>query len=101
MMTSRRTFRGVWYGRFLWLTIINETFAAGWTVFMVWPWQNPPPSAILVAGSAGSWLLIGYLLFLTLGVVAMAVTPIFYYFLEGLQERTYSGFRSVLAAGHL
>jgi hypothetical protein len=100
-MASRRTVRGVWFGRFLWLTIVNGAFAAGWTIFIVWPWLDPPPSTILVAGSAGSWLLIGYLLFLILGVVAMAVTPIFYFFLESLQGKVYSGFRSVLAAAHL
>jgi hypothetical protein len=100
-MISKRARRGVWFGRFLRLTIINGALAAGWTVFIVWPWLTPPPSVILTEGSAGTWLPFGYLLFLILGVVAMAVTPIFYYFLEVLQGRVYYGFRSLLATGHL
>lgn len=56
---------------------------------------------VVAEGSAGTWLLFGYLLFLVVGVVAVAVTAIYYQFLEGIQVRVYSGLKSVLAFGHV
>jgi hypothetical protein len=92
---------GVWFNRFLWLAIVNGALAAGWTVFMIWPWLTPAPSMVLAEGSAGTWLLFGYVLFLVVGVLATAVTALFYFFLEGIQGKIYSGLRSIIAWGHL
>jgi hypothetical protein len=92
---------GNWSARFVRLSVANGALAAAWTIFMIWPWTTPAPSMILAEGSAGTWLLFGYLLYLVVGVVAIAVTAIFYFFLEGIQTTVYSGFRSALAWGHL
>lgn len=43
----------------------------------------------------------GYVLFLVVGVVATAVTAIFYTYIEGTLGKVYTGFSNILAWGHL
>ncbi len=43
----------------------------------------------------------GYITYLVVGVVAMAVTAIFYFYIEGVQGKVYHGLTSYLAWGHL
>jgi len=56
---------------------------------------------IIAAGSAGTWFVMGYLTYLIVGVVAMAVTSIFYFFIESVQGRTYKGAAKALSWIHL
>jgi hypothetical protein len=93
--------RGKWVGRFIWAAIVNGAFAVLWTLFMVWPFAKPAPSMVIASGSAGTWLLTGYVLFLSVGVVATAVTALFYLYIEGIRGKVYSGVRNYLAWGHL
>ncbi len=42
----------------------------------------------------------GYILYLVVGVVAVAVTAIFYFYIEGVMGKLYSGLPNYLAWGH-
>lgn len=56
---------------------------------------------VIAAGSAGSWFNMGYLAYLIVGVVATAVTSLFYYFIETIQGRPYKGITKLLSYIHL
>lgn len=55
---------------------------------------------MLVEGSAGAWLFIGYASYLIVGVVAAAVTAIFCFYIEGVLSKVYSGLTNYLAWAH-
>lgn len=59
------------------------------------------PSRVIAANGAGTWLFTGYISYLVVGVVAMAVTAVFYFYIEGVQGKVYSGFTNFLAWAHL
>ncbi len=42
----------------------------------------------------------GYILYLTVGVIAVAVTALFYFYFEGVMGKVYHGLPSLLAWGH-
>ena len=92
---------GKWSARFLWASVIQGLFAVIWTLFIVNPWSTPSPSKIIAAGSAGTWFFTGYVLYVLVGVVAIAVTSFFYIYIEGLRGKAYSGISNYLAWGHL
>ena len=59
-------------------------------------------AARVIAGNgAGTWLFVGYISFLVVGVVAMAVTAIFYFYIEGVMGKVYRGLTNYLAWAHL
>jgi hypothetical protein len=59
------------------------------------------PSRVIAGGGAGTWFTVGYLSYLTVGVVAMAVTSLFYFYIETVQGKTYTGLAKTLAWIHL
>lgn len=56
---------------------------------------------VVAGGSAGTWFVMGYLTYLIVGVVAMAVTSLFYLFIETVQGHTYKGVAKGLSWIHL
>lgn len=46
------------------------------------------------------WMFTGYILYLVVGVVAVAVTAIFYFYFEGILGKVYHGLANYLAWGH-
>jgi len=59
----------VWYRRFRWVAYASALAVMVWTTLMVLPFapfSDVPP--IIVGGGPGVWLVIGYLLFLAVGV---------------------------------
>ena len=90
--------------RFIWAAVIQGFFAVLWTLFIVNPWYQifgqVAPSRMIALGSAGSWFTFGYILYITIGVIAVAVTGLFYYYIEDIQGKAYSGFTNVLAWLH-
>ncbi len=58
-------------------------------------------SRVIAGGEAGSWFTVGYLTYLIVGVVAMAVTSLFYFYIETVLGKTYHGIAKVLAWIHL
>jgi len=58
-------------------------------------------SRIIAAGSAGTWFVMGYLTYLVVAVVSMAVTSLFYFFIESVQGKPYHGAAKNLSWIHL
>jgi len=58
-------------------------------------------SRVIASGEAGTWFTVGYLTYLIVGVVGIAVTSLFYFFIETVQGRTYKGASKMLAWIHL
>jgi len=96
-----RTIHSKWTSRFIWAAIVEGILAVGWTLFIVNPYAHPAASMVIASGSAGTWLLTGYALFLAIGVVAVAVSGLFYFYIEGIMGKVYSGVSSVFAWLHL
>jgi len=58
-------------------------------------------SYVIAGGSAGMWFVMGYLTYLVVGVVATAVTSLFYFYIESVQGKVYKGAAKALAWIHL
>jgi hypothetical protein len=58
------------------------------------------PSKVIAGGGGGTWMFTGYILYLVVGVVAIAVTAIFYFYIEGVVGKVYHGLTNYLAWGH-
>ena len=56
---------------------------------------------VIAGGEAGTWFTLGYLAYIIVGVVAMAVTALFYFFIETLQGKVYKGAAKACAWIHL
>ena len=59
------------------------------------------PAKVIASNGAGTWFFTGYISYLVVGVVATAVTAIFYFYIEGIQGKVYKGWTNFLAWGHL
>jgi hypothetical protein len=96
-----------WASRFIWAAIIQGLLAVIVTILIVEPLSffgiNSyfGPSRVIAAGGGGTWMFTGYICYLVVGVVATAVTAIFYYYIEVVQGKVYSGVTNILAWGHL
>jgi len=93
--------KGKWAGRFIWASVVEGLFAVIWTLFIANPFARVSASRVLAEGGAGSWLFTGYSLFLIVGVVAVATTAIFYYYIESVLGKPYRGIANYLAWGHV
>jgi vacuolar-type H+-ATPase subunit I/STV1 len=56
---------------------------------------------VIAGGEAGTWFIMGYLTYLIVGVVAMAVTSLFYFYIETVLGKAYTGAAKSLAWMHL
>jgi hypothetical protein len=56
---------------------------------------------IIASGEAGTWFTVGYLTYLIVGVVATAVTSLFYFYIETVQGKVYKGAAKAFAWIHL
>ena len=98
--------QGKWAGRFIWTAVLQGLLALIATILIVEPlsyfginWYYSP-SKVIAGGSAGTWLFTGYISYLVVGVIAAAVTAIFYFYIEGVMGKVYSGLTNYLAWGH-
>lgn len=96
-----RSLTGQWAGRFIWAAIVQGAFAVLWTLFIVSPFTVPAASRVIAGGGAGTWLFVGYTLYLVIGVVAVAVTAVFYMYIERILGKVYRGVAKYLARTHL
>jgi hypothetical protein len=97
-----------WAGRFIWAAVAQGLVATIVTVLVLDPLQYVTgnadyfsPARVIAGGSGGTWFFTGYISFLVVGVVATAVTALFYFYIEGIRGKVYKGFTSLLAWGHL
>jgi hypothetical protein len=100
--------QGKWAGRFIWAAVIQGLFATIITVLVLDPLQYVTgnadyfsPARVIAGNGGGTWFFTGYISYLVVGVVAMAVTAIFYFYIEGVLGKVYHGLTNYLAWGHL
>lgn len=103
-----QTMPGKWAGRFIWASVIQGLAATIITILVLDPLQYVTgnsdyySAARVIAGNgAGTWFFTGYISYLVVGVVATAVTAIFYFYIEGVVGKVYKGITNYLAWGHL
>ncbi len=89
-----------WMPRFMWAAVAQGLFAAIWTLFIVSPTTKPSPSYLIAGGGAGTWFTLGYILYVMIGVIGIAVTGLFYYYIESIMGKVYTGIANVLAWLH-
>jgi vacuolar-type H+-ATPase subunit I/STV1 len=58
-------------------------------------------SRVIAGGEAGMWFVMGYVMYIVVGVVAMAVTSLFYFYIENIQGKVYRGVAKAFAWAHL
>lgn len=97
---------GKWAGRWITAAVVQGAILAVITVLIVQPLSyfniNPyfSPSKVIAGGGGGTWMFTGYILYLTVGVIAVAVTAIFYFYIEGVTGKLYHGLTNYLAWAH-
>jgi len=95
-----------WASRFIWAAVAQGLVAAIVTFLIVEPQTYLginsyfSPARVIAGGGGGVWMFTGYILYLVVGVVAVAVTSMIYFYLEGLLGKTYHGLANLLAWGH-
>jgi hypothetical protein len=106
--TATRTTHGKWAGRFITAAVIQGLIATIATVLILDPPQyftgNADyfsPARVIAGNGAGTWFFTGYISFLVVGVIATAVTAIFYYYIEDVMGKMYKGYTNLMAWGHL
>ncbi|HEY6283524.1 MAG TPA: hypothetical protein VIW22_06330 [Nitrososphaerales archaeon] len=103
-----QTMQGKWAGRFIWAAVAQGFVAAVITVLVLDPLQYFTGKAdyysaarVIAGGGGGTWFFTGYISYLVVGVIATAVTAIFYFYIEGVLGKVYNGLTNYLAWGHL
>jgi hypothetical protein len=89
-----------WARRFMAAAIIQGAIIVGLTAFLVLGQISilkPEVSRVIASGGAGTWFTFGYLSYILVGVIGVAVSSIFYHYLAGSFTRALS----VLAWAHL
>ncbi|MDG6997432.1 MAG: hypothetical protein JRN52_16065 [Nitrososphaerota archaeon] len=90
-----------WSNRFIWAAIIQGLAATLLTIPIVLPWVKPSVAMVIASGSAGTWFTVGYLTYIMVGVIAVAVTALFYHHFEVDLGKPYKGLSNALAWLHL
>jgi heme/copper-type cytochrome/quinol oxidase subunit 4 len=94
-----------WANRFIIAAIVQGALAAGLTGYLlaagVGLLGGVPASKIVAGGGAGTWLTVGYLTYIILGPIAVAVTALFYQHLETGLRSPYTGWTKLMAWAHI
>jgi hypothetical protein len=80
--------------------IVQGGVLVGLTLFMVLGQSiiKPEVSRVIAGGGAGTWLAFGYVIYITVGVIGVAVSSLFYHYIEDYIRGKASG---ALAWAHL
>jgi hypothetical protein len=106
-MTYRETglteLKGVWTKRFMAAAIVQGAVVVGLTVFLVLGQVafKPEISRVMAAGGAGTWFTFGYLMYIIVGVMGVAVSALFYHYLENVLGKRIGRGANALAWVHL
>lgn len=94
-----------WANRFIIAAIIQGALMAGVTLYLLALGESWIPGAatskVVASGGAGTWLFVGYLVYLVLGPIAVAVTALFYQHIEAHMQTPYTGWTRLFAWTHL
>ncbi len=94
-----------WTIRFIYAAIIQGAIIVGLTIFLIFSqisFLKPEISRVIAAGGAGTWFTFGYIMYVVVGVIGVAVSALFYYYLEKILVKPYNtGLTKLLAWIHL
>jgi hypothetical protein len=93
-----------WATRFIWAAIVQGALTGIISLFLLLGEINVLPIRISLLVSAtvpGIWIALGYVAYVIIGTVGMAVTALFYHYLEVTLESHYKGVREWVAWLHL
>jgi hypothetical protein len=93
----------IWTKRFMAVAIMQGGVVAGLTVFLVLGqvYFKPEISRVMAAGGAGTWLTFDYIMYIVVGVIGVAVSALFYHYLENVLGRRIRSGGNALAWAHL
>lgn len=95
----------VWTKRFIAAAIIQGAIVVALTAFLVLSQISilkPEISRVIASGGAGTWFTFGYMMYIVVGVIGVAVSSLFYYYLERVRKVQYNTtFAKALAWIHL
>jgi hypothetical protein len=83
----------IWTNRFICAAIIQGAIIVGLTIFLVFSqisYLKPEISRVIAAGGAGTWFTFGYIMYVVVGVIGVAVSALFYYYLEKILAKPYN-----------
>ena len=98
--------RSKWSTRFIWAAIFQGMGAVIATAPLLMSanpvnWVKPSVAMVIAAGSAGTWFTLGYVMYIMVGVIAVALTALFYHHFEVEMNKPYRGLSNYLAWTHL
>lgn len=82
----------VWTKRFAAAAIIQGAIIVALTIFLVLSqisFLKPEISRVIASGGAGTWFTLGYVIYIVVGVIGVAVSAIFYHIAYHLGEQQY------------
>jgi hypothetical protein len=82
----------VWTRRFITAAIIQGSIIVGLTIFLILgqiSFIKPEVARVIAAGGAGTWFTFGYIMYIVVGVLGVAVSALFYLYLEKVLEKQY------------
>jgi len=96
----------VWTRRFITAAIVQGAIVVGLTVFIILgeiSILEPGVSRVIAAGGAGTWFTLGYVMYIVVGVIGVAVSALFYLYIERVLKREYDNHKAarVVAWIHL
>lgn len=95
---------GTWTKRFMAAAIVQGAIVAGLAVFLVLgqgSFIKPEVSRVMAAGGAGTWVTFGLVMYIIVGVIGVAVSALFYHYLENVLGKRISAGANALAWTHL
>jgi hypothetical protein len=101
--TGSAELKGIWTKRFMAAAIVQGAVIAGLTVFLVLGQLvlEPEISRVIAAGGAGTWFTFGYIMYIIVGVIGVAVSAVFYHYLENVLGKQIRRSANALAWVHL
>lgn len=78
--------------RFITAAILQGAIVVGLTVFIILgeiSVQEPGVSRVIAGGGAGTWFTLGYVMYIVVGVIGVAVSSLFYLYTERVLKKWY------------
>ena len=96
----------VWTRRFITAAIVQGAVIVGLTVFIIFgeiSILEPGVSRVIASGGAGTWFTLGYVMYIVVGVIGVAVSALFYLYIERVLKKQYKDHKgaTVVAWIHL
>jgi hypothetical protein len=91
----------IWTKRFITAAIVQGAIIVGLTVFIILGEISiikPGISRVIASGGAGTWFTFGYIMYTVVGVIGVAVSALFYLYLERVLKKQYKDYRGAKVA---